>query len=205
MAAFYSTPGILIVMSRSPHTAAALHTMDRGLRVVVKTSSRKLVIGLCFALVIGALLVGVAYLIVERSLETNAEWALLAVNPRIWAIAIGIIGCLMVFPIGVAVRLRRADALVLSNTGLGESRRGTVLPATFVLWNEIEGITRDTATGKPGPRYVVYHLTPASAQRRGRKGPFAQRVMLRTGYELRHPQLFDLLSAAHARYARQIR
>ncbi|GAA1848360.1 hypothetical protein GCM10009813_07760 [Brevibacterium marinum] len=40
---------------------------------------------------------------------------------------------------------------------------------------------------------------------RGHKGPFAQRVMLRTGYELRHPQLFDLLSTAHARYARQVR
>lgn len=201
MTAFYSTAGILVVMSRPPHTPAALHAMDRGRSIVVKSSTGKLVFGLCFALVIGALLVGLAFLIVESSLKANVSWVLFAVNLRLWALAIAIIGCLVLVPIGVTIRLRRADALVLSNTGLVESRRGTALPATFVSWNEIERVARDTATARPGPKFAVYYLTPETAQRRGRTGPFARRIMLRNDYELRHRQLFELLSAAHARYA----
>lgn len=205
MTAIYSTTGILIAMSRPPNTAAALHAMDRGRSVVVGTSSRRLVIILCIALATGAVLVGLAFLIVTSSLDQNVSWMLFAFNPRMWAIAIGLIGCLVVAPIVVAVRLRRADALVVSGAGLIESHRGVVLPATFVSWNEIERISLDTATPRPGPKYVVYYLTRGSVQRRGRTGPFARRIMLRTGFELSHRQLFELLSGAHTRYAKQIR
>ncbi len=179
--------------------------MDRGRSVVVGTSSRKLIVILCLALVIGAVLVGLSVLIVSGSVERNVSWVLFAFNPRMWAFAIGIVGCLVVAPIVVAVRLRRADALVVSGAGLIESHRGVVLPATFVSWNEIERISLDTATPRPGPKYVVYYLTRDSVQRRGRTGLFARRITLRNGFEFSHRQLFELLTAAHARYARQIR
>lgn len=205
MAAIYSTPGILIAMSRSPNTAAALHAMDRGRSVVVGTSSRKLIVILCLALVIGAVLVGLSVLIVSGSVERNVSWVLFAFNPRMWAFAIGIVGCLVVAPIAVGYRLRRADALVVSNAGLVESHRGAVLPASFVSWNEIERITLCTVTPRPGPKYVIYYLTRDSVQRRGRTGLFARRITLRNGFEFSHRQLFELLTAAHARYARQIR
>lgn len=205
MTAIYSTTGILIAMSRSPNTAAALHAMDRGRSVVVGTSSRKLIVILCLALVIGAVLVGLSVLIVSGSVERNVSWVLFAFNPRMWAFAIGIVGCLVVAPIAVGYRLRRADALVVSNAGLVESHRGAVLPASFVSWNEIERITLDTVTPRPGPKYVIYYLTRDSVQRRGRTGLFARRITLRNGFEFSHRQLFELLTAAHARYARQIR
>lgn len=205
MAAIYSTPGILIAMSRPLNTAAALHAMDRGRSVVVGTSSRKLIVILCLALVIGAVLVGLSVLIVSGSVERNVSWVLFAFNPRMWALAIGIVGCLVVAPIAVGYRLRRADALVVSNAGLVESHRGAVLPASFVSWNEIERITLDTVTPRPGPKYVIYYLTRDSVQRRGRTGLFARRITLRNGFEFSHRQLFELLTAAHARYARQIR
>lgn len=205
MAAIYSTPGILIAMSRPLNTAAALHAMDRGRSVVVGTSSRKLIVILCLALVIGAVLVGLSVLIVSGSVERNVSWVLFAFNPRMWAFAIGIVGCLVVAPIAVGYRLRRADALVVSNAGLVESHRGAVLPASFVSWNEIERITLDTVTPRPGPKYVIYYLTRDSVQRRGRTGLFARRITLRNGFEFSHRQLFELLTATHARYARQIR
>ncbi len=205
MTAIYSTTGILIAMSRSPNTAAALHAMDRGRSVVVGTSSRKLIVILCLALATGAVLVGLAFLIVSGSVERNVSWVLFAFNPRMWAFAIGIVGCLVVAPIAVGYRLRRADALVVSNAGLVESHRGAVLPASFVSWNEIERITLDTVTPRPGPKYVIYYLTRDSVQRRGRTGLFARRITLRNGFEFSHRQLFELLTAAHARYARQIR
>lgn len=205
MTAIYSTTGILIAMSRPPNTAAALHAMDRGRSVVVGTSSRKLIVILCLALVIGAVLVGLSVLIVSGSVERNVSWVLFAFNPRMWAFAIGIVGCLVVAPIAVGYRLRRADALVVSNAGLVESHRGAVLPASFVSWNEIERITLDTVTPRPGPKYVIYYLTRDSVQRRGRTGLFARRITLRNGFEFSHRQLFELLTAAHARYARQIR
>lgn len=205
MAAIYSTPGILIAMSRPLNTAAALHAMDRGRSVVVGTSSRKLIVILCLALVIGAVLVGLSVLIVSGSVERNVSWVLFAFNPRMWAFAIGIVGCLVVAPIAVGYRLRRADALVVSNAGLVESHRGAVLPASFVSWNEIERITLCTVTPRPGPKYVIYYLTRDSVQRRGRTGLFARRITLRNGFEFSHRQLFELLTAAHARYARQIR
>lgn len=205
MAAIYSTPGILIAMSRPLNTAAALHAMDRGRSVVVGTSSRKLIVILCLALVIGAVLVGLSVLIVSGSVERNVSWVLFAFNPRMWAFAIGIVGCLVVAPIAVGYRLRRADALVVSNAGLVESDRGAVLPASFVSWNEIERITLDTVTPRPGPKYIIYYLTRDSVQRRGRTGLFARRITLRNGFEFSHRQLFELLTAAHARYARQIR
>lgn len=205
MAAIYSTPGILIAMSRPLNTAAALHAMDRGRSVVVGTSSRKLIVILCLALVIGGVLVGLSVLIVSGSVERNVSWVLFAFNPRMWAFAIGIVGCLVVAPIAVGYRLRRADALVVSNAGLVESHRGAVLPASFVSWNEIERITLDTVTPRPGPKYVIYYLTRDSVQRRGRTGLFARRITLRNGFEFSHRQLFELLTAAHARYARQIR
>ncbi|MGO2554834.1 MAG: hypothetical protein ACTH70_07335 [Brevibacterium aurantiacum] len=192
-------------MSRPPNTAAALHAMDRGRSVVVGTSSRKLIVILCLALVIGAVLVGLSVLIVSGSVERNVSWVLFAFNPRMWAFAIGIVGCLVVAPIAVGYRLRRADALVVSNAGLVESHRGSVLPASFVSWNEIERITLDTVTPRPGPKYVIYYLTRDSVQRRGRTGLFARRITLRNGFEFSHRQLFELLTAAHARYARQIR
>ncbi|WP_193086623.1 hypothetical protein [Brevibacterium aurantiacum] len=192
-------------MSRSPNTAAALHAMDRGRSVVVGTSSRKLIVILCLALATGAVLVGLAFLIVSGSVERNVSWVLFAFNPRMWAFAIGIVGCLVVAPIAVGYRLRRADALVVSNAGLVESHRGAVLPASFVSWNEIERITLDTVTPRPGPKYVIYYLTRDSVQRRGRTGLFARRITLRNGFEFSHRQLFELLTAAHARYARQIR
>ncbi len=205
MAAIYSTTGILIGMSRPLNTTAALHAMDRGRSVVVGTSSRKLIVILFIALVIGAVLVGLSVLIVSGSVERNVSWVLFAFNPRMWAFAIGIIGCLVVAPIAIGYRLRRADALVVSNAGLVESHRGTLLPASFVSWNEIERITLDTVTPRPGPKYVIYYLTRDSVQRRGRTGLFARRITLRTGFEFSHRQLFELLTAAHARYARQIR
>ncbi|WP_133066675.1 hypothetical protein [Brevibacterium aurantiacum] len=192
-------------MSRPLNTAAALHAMDRGRSVVVGTSFRKLIVILCLALVIGAVLVGLSVLIVSGSVERNVSWVLFAFNPRMWAFAIGIVGCLVVAPIAVGYRLRRADALVVSNAGLVESHRGAVLPASFVSWNEIERITLDTVTPRPGPKYVIYYLTRDSVQRRGRTGLFARRITLRNGFEFSHRQLFELLTAAHARYARQIR
>ncbi|WP_133066574.1 hypothetical protein [Brevibacterium aurantiacum] len=192
-------------MSRPLNTAAALHAMDRGRSVVVGTSSRKLIVILCLALVIGAVLVGLSVLIVSGSVERNVSWVLFAFNPRMWAFAIGIVGCLVVAPIAVGYRLRRADALVVSNAGLVESHRGAVLPASFVSWNEIERITLDTVTPRPGPKYIIYYLTRDSVQRRGRTGLFARRITLRNGFEFSHRQLFELLTAAHARYARQIR
>ena len=40
-----------------------------------------------------------AFLIVTSSVDQNVSWMLFAFNPRMWAIAIGLIGCLVVAPI----------------------------------------------------------------------------------------------------------
>lgn len=188
-------------MPRRLHTPTVLHNLDRGRSVALKTSSRKLVFVLCLALVIGAFLAGLLVIIVNRSLEENVSWMLFAFNLRIWALVIGILGCLVLAPVAVAFRLRRSEALLLSHKGLVESHRGVVLPSTFLAWNEIERIDLGTVTARPGPKCVIYQLTPESIQRRGRKGLFAGRIVLRTGFELRQRQLFELLSAAHARYS----
>src|SRR5699024_8274091 len=65
---------------------------------------------------VGASLVVMLVFIIASSADQGVNWAVFAINLRIWAIIIGIIGCLVVAPVGVIVRLRRRESLVLSPT-----------------------------------------------------------------------------------------
>lgn len=179
--------------------AAVVRRLDRGQQVVIPTSNRSVVFVLLLALVIGiGLLVFFVFIVTATIQDGRSPWVIVA-NLRMWAIVAGIIGCLVVAPIGVFVRMSRRESLNLSPAGVALARRGEVLPGTLLQWRDIEAIVFERAVHL-GPKVLAYMLTEEATRRlieRGRN----PRVHVRSGFVLSHRRLFPVLTAAHARFA----
>lgn len=122
--------------------AAVMRRLDRGQQVVIPSSNRQVLFGLLVALVIGIGLLAFFIYVVTATIEEGRSPWLIIINLRMWALVIGIVGCLVVAPIGVFVRLRRHESLVVSPTGVALARRDQVLPGTLLPWQDIEEIGR---------------------------------------------------------------
>lgn len=189
-------------MSRDLTPAAVIHRLDHGGSITIPASKRYGT--LVLALVTGLFLLGIFFLMVRGGIEEGTSWALYVFNLRVWAFVVGILGCLVLAPIAVAIGRVRSPALVLTRDGIVETRRGIALPQTFLPWREIEGFVYskpDSPRSWALPRTLRYVLTPEGALRCGLKDPNRRELYLRYRFALSHRRLFSLLVAAHARYS----
>ncbi|MCD1284500.1 MULTISPECIES: hypothetical protein [unclassified Brevibacterium] len=189
-------------MSRDLTPAAVIHRLDHGGSITIPASKKYGT--LVLALVTGLFLLGIFFLMVRGGIEEGTSWALYVFNLRVWAFVVGILGCLVLAPIAVAIGRVRSPALVLTRDGIVETRRGIALPQTFLPWREIEGFVC-SKPDSPGswalPRTLRYVLTPEGALHCGLKDPNRRELYLRYRFALNHRRLFSLLVAAHARYS----
>ena len=188
-------------MAKEPPADALLPALHRGERVVVPTSRRRILFILTVAVTLGVLLALLLGLVVHGSIEQQTDWRLIATSLRVWAIVIAMLACLVLVPVGVVLRLRRSEALVLSQEGLVLARRDHLLSGTVVSWSDIERIELQRL--KPGaPSYVTYWLTEEAAARRGLTSPRQRQRFLWPHLALRPRKLHRVLIAAHERYGR---
>lgn len=182
--------------------AAVVHRLERGQQVVIPSSKHNVFTALAIAVTLGVgLLAFFVYIVAATLGDGGSPWVIVA-NLRMWAIVAGIIGCLVVAPIGVFVRLRRHESLVVSPTGVALARRGEVLPGTLLSWHNIEAIVFEEAARR-GPSVATYILTEeATRRRRGRR--HNPRLLVRSGFVLSHRRLVPVLKAAHARFAPRV-
>jgi len=181
-----------------------MSALESGRDVTVGPSNRTIVLSLVVSFSVGAFLVVVLAIIIASSAEQGVHWAMFAINLRIWAIVIGIIGCLVVAPVGVIVRLRRRESIVLSPSGIALARRGELDPISLLPWTDIERIEFERR-GAMTPRLLSYLLTEDAARRLGRS-PIAPRLLaVRSGFKLNHRQLYPILVAAHGRFSQHAR
>lgn len=186
-------------MAKERPDDGVLLALDRGERVIIPTSRRRILFILTVAVTLGVLLAVLLALVVRGSIEQHGDWLLIATSLRVWAIAAVMIACLVLAPVGTVLRLRRSEALVLSRDGIALEQRGHLLPATVVTWSDIEGIELDNL--RPGaPRFVTYRLTEEAAARRDMTRPHQRRRYLPKQLELTQRELHPLLVAAHERY-----
>lgn len=178
-----------------------IRQLDVGRSVVIGLKRRSIALMLPFVVLLGLFLAWLFILMVGGGIEQGTNWALVVFNPRTVAVMVGIVGCLVIVPVGLAARLLRDDSLLLSRDGIVEQHRGRTMSQTFIHWTEIDTVTFESLTAKPGFKMVVYRLTPDAVRRRGLRGWMAGTIPLRTGYELKRRRLFEVLSAAHARYS----
>lgn len=94
--------------------AAVVRRLDRGQQVVIPSSIRHSLLLMLPVLVIGIGLLAFFILVVHATIEDGRSPWLIIINLRMWALAVGTIGCLVVAPIGLFVRMRRRESLVLS-------------------------------------------------------------------------------------------
>ncbi|HJF76604.1 MAG TPA: hypothetical protein K8V63_07610 [Brevibacterium linens] len=182
--------------------AAVVRRLGRGQQVVIPSSNRQVLFGLLVALVIGIGLLAIFIYVVTATIKDGRSPWLIIINLRMWALVIGIVGCLVVAPIGLFVRMRRRESLVLSPVGVALARRGEVLPGTLLSWHNIEAIVFEEAARR-GPRVATYILTEeATRRRRGRR--HNPRLLVRSGFVLSHRRLVPVLKAAHARFAPRV-
>ena len=179
--------------------ADVVRRLERGQQVVIPSSKRNVFTALAIAVPLGiGLLAFFVYIVTAALGDGGSPWVIVA-NLRMWAIVAGIIGCLVVAPIGVFVRLRGHESLVVSPTGVASARRGEVLPGTLLPWHDIESVVFESAVS-PGPKVLAYMLTEEATRRligRGRN----PRVLVRSGFVLSHRRLYPVLRAAHARFS----
>ena len=138
-----------------------------------------------------------------------------AVNPRTAALVVAVVGCLLLLPIAVAVRLSRKEELVLTREGLTEVQRGT--PVATTRWSEmgrVEIVRTHGRITRLSPRMVTYTLAPRGRDRLQHERAAAglrparwlaapePRVTMRQQYSLGPGRLAELLAAAHQRYGR---
>ncbi|WP_039210464.1 hypothetical protein [Brevibacterium linens] len=179
--------------------AAVVRRLDRGQQIVIPSSNRQVLFGLLVALVIGIGLLAFFIYVVTATIEDGRSPWLIIINPRMWALVIGIVGCLVVAPIGLFVRMRRRESLVLSPVGVALARRDQVLPGTLLPWQDIEAIVFEKAARR-GPKAAAYILTEEATRRRLGRGHHP-RLLVRNGFVLSPRRLFPVLKAAHARFA----
>ncbi len=182
--------------------AAVVRRLDRGQQVVIPSSNRQVLFGLLVALVIGIGLLAFFIYVVTATIEDGRSPWLIIINLRMWALVIGIVGCLVVAPIGLFVRMRRRESLVLSPVGVALARRDQVLPGTLLPWQDIEAIVFEKAARR-GPRAAGYSLAEEATRRRLGRGHHP-RLLVRSGFVLSHRRLFPVLRAAHARFAPRV-
>lgn len=196
-------------MPRRPlhETLAAL---DAGYPVRIPMSRAKAVGMLAMGLVIGLVLLGLLALMVS---ETDSPLSLL-LNVRVWAILVGIVGCLVLVPVAMTVQLARREALVITREGVSETRGDTLLAVT--AWQDITHVdTTMVRSGihQVGTRFVIYTMTPPARERierhhaaHGGRPPWMSRgrpgaVLVRRGYVMTPTRLAELLEAARRRYS----
>lgn len=176
-----------------------MRRLGRGQQVVIPSSNRQVLFGLLVALVIGIGLLAFFIYVVTATIEDGRSPWLIIINLRMWALVIGIVGCLVVAPIGRFVRMRRREALVLSPVGVALARRDQVLPGTLLPWQDIEAIVFEKAARR-GLKAAAYILTEEATRRRLGRGHHP-RLLVRNGFVLSPRRLFPVLKAAHARFA----
>ncbi|WP_181275663.1 hypothetical protein [Brevibacterium oceani] len=179
--------------------ATVLRRLERGQSVFIPSSIRHIVFTLIFALVIGVGLLIAFVWIVAATISEGRSWWLVIANLRMWAFVVGIVGCLLVAPIGVALRLRRREALVLSPAGVALARHGRVVPGTLLPWHDMEAVVYERAVSR-GPKVLAYILTEEATRRLRGRG-LNPRWMVRSGFVLSHRRLHPILAAAHARFS----
>lgn len=194
--------GILVAMIDDFSPAAVVRRLDRGQQVVIPTSNRSVVFTLLLACVVGIGLLVFFLFIVTATIEDGRSPWVIILNLRMWAFVVGIVGCLVVAPIGVIIRMRRRESLVLSPAGVALARRGEVLPGALLPWHDIEAVVFEKAV-RLGPKVLGYLLTE-EATRRIRGRGLNPRLFVRSGFVLTHRRLFPVLKAAHARFARYV-
>lgn len=187
-------------MPKHLSTASAMSALESGSDVSVGSSKRTIALTLVVALSVGAFLVVALALIIASSADRGVDWVMLAVNLRIWAMIIGIVGCLIVAPVGVIVSLRRRESIVLSPSGIALGRRGELVPHTLLPWTDIERIEFERRRAMT-PRILSYLLTEDAARRLGRSRSASRMLAVRSGFELNHRQLYPILVAAHGRFS----
>lgn len=191
----------LAALAKDPPVDALLPALDRGERVVIPTSRRRILFILTVAVTLGVLLALLLALVIHSSIEQHADWLLIATSLRVWAIVVAILVCLVLAPVGVALRLRRSETLVLSQQGLALARRDQLLPGTVASWSDIERIELQRL--KPGaPSYVTYWLTEEAAAGRGVTSLRQRQRFLWPHLALKPRKLHRVLVAAHERYGR---
>ncbi|SDS86004.1 hypothetical protein SAMN04489752_2701 [Brevibacterium siliguriense] len=182
--------------------AAVVRRLDRGQQVVIPSSIRHSLLLMLPVLVIGIGLLAFFILVVHATIEDGRSPWLIIINLRMWALAVGTIGCLVVAPIGLFVRMRRRESLVLSPVGVASARRDQVLSDTLLPWQDIETIVFEKAARR-GPKVPAYILTEEASRRRLGRG-HNPRLLVKSGLVLSPRRLFPVLSAAHSRFARHI-
>lgn len=182
--------------------AAVVHRLDRGQHVVIPSSIRHSLLLLLPALVIGLGLLAFFVFVVTATIDDGRNPWLIIINLRVWALVVGIVGCLVVAPIGLLVRMRRRESLVLSPIGVASARHGQVLTGTLLPWHDIEAIVFEKAARR-GPKVAAYVLTEEATRERLGRG-HNPRLLVRNGFVLSPRRLFPVLKAAHARFGRHI-
>lgn len=193
--------GTLKPMPEDYSPAAVVHRLERGRPVSIPSSTRHIVLTLVLALIIGFGLLAAFVWIVTATISDGRSWWLIIANLRMWAVVVGIIGCLVVAPIGVFVRLHRRESLVLFPEGVSLARNGRILPETFLPWHDIKMVVFERAVSR-GPKMLAYILTDEATRRLRRRG-LNPRIVVRNGFVLSHRRLFPVLRAAHARFSTQ--
>lgn len=194
--------GILMTMADDFSPTAVVATLEHGRSVLIPSSKRHSILVLVLAFVIGIGLLAFFVFIVTATLQDGRTWWLIVANLRIWALVVGIVGCLVVAPIAVVVRMRRRESLVLSPAGVALARHGEVLPGTLLPWHDIVEVVFEQAVRR-GPKALAYILTEdATRRRRGRN--LNPRLLVKGGFVLSHRRLYPVLAAAHARFAPRI-
>jgi hypothetical protein len=178
--------------------AAVVSALERGRSVSVPSSTRHFIFTLVLALIVGFGLFAAFVWIVTATIIDGRSWWVIIANLRMWAFVAGIVGCLIVAPIGVVIRLCRREALVISPAGVTLARNGQLLPATFLPWHDVEAVVFERAVSR-GPKVLAYILTDEATRRIRRRG-HNPLLLVRSGFVLSHRRLFPVLQAAHARF-----
>lgn len=191
-------------MSRQVTPEEVVTRLDAGHTVTIAMSRTKLAVGLIASIFIGVFLVALLVLMITSSLEQGTSWRSIAVHPVVLACLVAAPACLLLAPLAQIIRMRRLDNLVLTRAGIAQERRGLKLPGSFLPWSDIEDITFETLSRhgrlSASPKYVTYHFSPEVIAHRGLRGMRPDIGIVQSGYEIRPRLLFELLSAAHARY-----
>ncbi|WP_209325253.1 hypothetical protein [Brevibacterium renqingii] len=179
--------------------AAIMRQLDLGRPALIPTSARRIVRAAIVMFILGVGLLAVLVLLIDSTLSQGGSWIGLAVNLRVWALVAGIIGCLILAPIGVLVRLRRRVSLVISPDGISLARRGRILPEHLLAWHDVEEVVYERATTR-GPKALVCLLTEEATRRLRGRG-LNPRLLIRGGFVLSPRRLHPVLAAAHARFS----
>lgn len=196
--------GKLMSMPKRLSTASVMSALERGRYVTVDLSNRTIVLTLVVSLSVGAFIVVAFAFIIASNADQGVNFRMLAINLRIWAFFFGIIGCLVVAPVGVIVRLRRRESLVLSPSGIALARRGECVPNSLLPWTDIERIEFERRRAMT-PRILSYLLTEDAARRVGHSRTAPRLRTVRSGFELNHRQLHPIFVAAHDRFSQHER